>query len=119
MREQDPRLRLSVNGNVTIIELLDRKILDGVNILQIGEQLSALTAQAGEPKFVLDFANVAHLSSSALGILITLSKRVREKGGQLRLCGIQPALLEVFTITRLNEIFRIFPNRQEAIESIV
>ena len=119
MREQDPRLRLSVNGNVTIIELLDRKILDGVNIFQIGEQLTTLTAQAGQPKFVLDFGNVAHLSSSALGILITLSKRVREKGGQLRLCGIQPALLEVFTITRLNEIFQILPTRQEAIESIV
>ena len=118
MREQDSRLRLSVNGNVTIIELLDRKILDGVNILQIGEQLTALVAQAAQPRFVLDFTNVAHLSSSALGVLITLSKRVREKGGQLRLCGIQPALLEVFTITRLNEIFQILPTRQEAIESI-
>jgi anti-sigma B factor antagonist len=119
MREQDPRLRLSVNGNVTIIELLDRKILDGVNILQIGEQLAALVTQAGEPKFVLDFSNVGHLSSSALGILITLAKRVREKAGQLRLCGIQPALLEVFMITRLNEIFQIYPSRQEAVDSIV
>ena len=119
MREQDPRLRLSVNGNVTIIELLDRKILDGVNILQIGEQLTALTSQAAQPRFVLDFSNVAHLSSSALGVLITLSKRVREKAGQLRLCGIQPAILEIFVITRLNEIFQICPSRQEAVGSIV
>jgi len=118
MREQDPRLRLSVNGEVTLIELMDRKILDGVNILQIGEQLGALAAQARTPRFILDFANVAHLSSSALGILITLSKRVREKGGDLRLCGIAPAIHEIFVITRLNEIFQIFPSRKEAMESM-
>ena len=118
MRDRDPRLRLSVNGNVTIIELMDRKILDGVNILQIGEQLNALVAQAGHPLFVVDFSNVAHLSSSALGALITLSKRIREKNGQLRLCGIAPAIQEIFAITRLNEIFRILPSRKEAVESL-
>ena len=118
MREQDSRLRLSVNGNVTIIELLDRKILDGVNILQIGEQLTALVAQAAQPRFVLDFTNVAHLSSSALGVLITLSKRVREKGGQLRLCCIQPAILEIFVITRLNEIFQICRSKEEALTTL-
>lgn len=118
MREQDSRLRLSVNGEATIIELTDRKILDGVNILQIGEQLNALAAQAKSPRFIVDFTNVAHLSSSALGVLITLSKRIREKNGQLRLCCIAPAILEIFTITRLNEIFRILPSRKEAVESL-
>jgi hypothetical protein len=86
-----PRLRLSVNGNVTIIELLDRKILDGVNILQIGEQLAALVTQAGEPKFVLDFSNVGHLSSSALGILITLAE---SNEGSVTRHGVQKTLTD-------------------------
>ena len=51
-------------------------------------------------------------------MLITLHKRIREKGGELRLSGIQPAILEVFVITRLNEIFTICPTRDQALESL-
>ncbi len=117
-REKTPRLRLSSVGDATIVELTDRRILDEVSIGEIGEQLNTLVAQAASPKLTLDFANVAHMSSSALGMLITLHKRVREKNGQLRLCNIQPAIFEVFVITRLNEIFSICQNRQEALDSL-
>ena len=75
-------------------------------------------ASAQKPRMVLDFGNVAHMSSSALGVLITLNKRVRERKGELRLCNIQPAIYEIFVITRLNEIFQICPTRQEAIDSL-
>jgi len=71
-------------------------------------------AQAAVPKMVMDFTHVVHMSSSALGMLITLNKRVREKKGQLRLCNIQPAIYEVFAITRLNEIFQIAQTREQA-----
>jgi anti-sigma B factor antagonist len=118
MQDEDLRLKLSVDGDVTVIELMDRKILDEMNIVQIGDQLNTLVSQADQPKFVLDFNNVVHLSSSALGVLITLNKRVREKEGELRLCCIQPAIYEVFVITRLNEIFQICQTRSEAVASI-
>ncbi len=118
MREVSPRLSVTKDDDVTIVVLTDRKILDEVNIMQIGEQLSALAVGAGKPRMVLDFGNVAHMSSSALGVLITLNKRVRERKGELRLCNIQPAIYEIFVITRLNEIFQICPTRQEAIDSL-
>ena len=70
------------------------------------------------PKMVLDFSCVSHMSSSALGMLITLHKRIRERNGQLRLCNIQPAIVEIFAITRLNEIFQICKSRAEAMESL-
>ena len=67
---------------------------------------------------MVDFANVSHMSSSALGMLITLHKRVREKNGQLRLCNIQPAIREVFEITRLTEVFNICDSVEDAMASI-
>lgn len=118
MHEQAPRLKVSTEGPATVVELTDRKILDEVSITQIGDQLNALVCQMGSPKIVMDFTGVAHMSSSALGVLITLHKRIREKKGQLRLCCIQPAIYEVFAITRLNEIFEICSSRQEAVESL-
>ena len=118
MQQEIPRLNVTTERNVTVVEITDRKILDEVNIAQIGEQLNSLAAEGESPKMVLDFAGVSHMSSSALGMLITLHKRVRERGGQLRLCNIQPGIYEVFVITRLNEIFQIFRSRAEAIDSL-
>lgn len=118
MQQQLPRLNVSQEGDVTVVELTDRKILDEISISQIGERLQGLVAKADNPKFVLDFANVAHLSSSALGMLITLHKRIREKSGQLRLSGIQPQIYEVFVITRLNEIFGICKTKEEALAGL-
>ena len=117
MHAENTRLHVVAEAGVTVVELADRKILDEINITQIGEQLNSLVAQSRKPKMLLDFTSVAHMSSSALGMLITLHKRVREKHGELKLCGIQPAIYEVFVITRLNEIFHISPSRQEAISS--
>ena len=118
MPETKPRLDVSTEGDVTVVQLLDRKVLDEVCIMQIGEEINALVAAANPPKLVLDFANVGHMSSSALGMLITLHKRIRERAGELRLACIQPSIYEIFVITRLNEIFTICQTRQEAVAGI-
>lgn len=118
MRDDSPRVQVAKDGDVTVVELTDRKILDEISIAQIGEQLNALAAEEAKPKMVLDFHAVSHMSSSALGMLITLHKRVRERAGTLVLCNIQPAIYEVFVITRLNEIFDILKSREEALASL-
>ena len=107
------------HGDATVVELTEQKILDEVTISQIAAQLNALAAESDRPKIVVDFTQVSHMSSSALGMLITLHKRVREKNGQLRFCNIQPTIYEVFVITRLNEIFEIRSSRQEALHGLV
>jgi anti-sigma B factor antagonist len=118
MQQELPRLSVSAEGDVTIVELTDRKILDEISISQIGERLQGLVAKCTNPKFILDFSSVGHMSSSALGMLITLHKRIREKNGQLRLSGIQAPIYEVFVITRLNEIFQICRSKEEALTTL-
>lgn len=117
MEEQSSRLSISEQDDVIVAVLMDKKILDEASIAQIGEELKAMVAEAAGIRLVLDFANVGHMSSSALGMLITLHKRVAERGGQLLLCNIRSSIYEVFTITRLNEVFQIHPNRREAVSA--
>ena len=87
------------------------------NIAEIGASLGSLIDEANNPKLLLDFAAVDHLSSAALGMLINANKRIREKNGQLRLANIKPQIFEVFVITKLNKLFKILPNRAEALAS--
>jgi len=116
MSDQTPRLTVTQQGAITVVELMDKKILDEAAIAEIGEAIFALVAEVADPRIVVDFVNVGHMSSSMLGMLITLNKRVREKGGTLCLCNICPSIYEVFVITRLNEVFEICDGRGEAVQ---
>jgi len=114
MAEKSPHLKSIREGDVYVVELVDRKILDEMTISEISEELLAMAAEAEKPRIVLDFTNVTHWSSSAFSMLITLHKRVQEKSGHLRLCCIAPSVYEGFVITRLNEVFKICPSRDVA-----
>lgn len=117
MAAHESRLRISRDGPVTQIEFLDRNILDEANIQAIGEEIGQIIDESGEPKLLISFSNVDHLSSAALGALITINKRVNDKSGALRLADIDPQIYEVFTITRLDKLFQIHENREDALSS--
>ena len=93
MSSQPRRRRLEVEqiGDVTVVNFIDRKILDEQNIQIIGEQLFGLVDEEGCRKLLLNFGNVEFLSSAALGKLITLNKKLQAAKGRLILCNIDPA----------------------------
>jgi len=119
MSTQPRRRRLEVEdiGDVTVINFVDRKILDEQNIQVIGEQLFGLVDQEGKRKLLLNFGNVEYLSSAALGKLITLNKKLQGVGGRLILCNIDPQIYEVFEITKLDKFFNIQKEEQAALQS--
>ncbi len=110
----ESRLLIQKDIDVTVVEFLDKNILDEANIQQIGEEINHLIEDAGVPKLLISFENVDHLSSAALGTLITINNKVRQKDGQLRLANISPQIYEVFAITKLNKLFQIHNTTDEA-----
>jgi anti-sigma B factor antagonist len=114
----DSRLRVRKEDGVTCVEFIDRNILDEANIQRIGDEIAELIDADASPKLVISFSNVDHLSSAALGTLITIRKRIEQKNGQLRLASIDPQIYEVFTITKLNKLFDIHETEEQAIASL-
>ena len=114
METGSSRLRVSRDGGITAIEFIDRNILDEANIQQIGEEIGDIIDAEPNPKLLISFAGVDHLSSAALGTLITVNNKIRNRGGQLRLSDIDPQIYEVFVITRLNRLFSIHETAAEA-----
>ena len=119
MSAQPRRRRLEVEpiGDVTVVNFIDRKILDEQNIQIIGEQLFSLVEVERVKKMLLNFRNVEYLSSAALGKLITLNKKMQTAGGKLVLCNIDPQIYEVFEITKLDKLFKIKKDEQEALQA--
>ena len=117
MAESIPPLSVVQEKAVRVVEFTNNKILDEANIAEIGSTLSTLIDENENPKLLLDFANVDHLSSAALGMLINANNRIKQKNGQLRLAAIKPQILEVFVITKLNKLFKILPTKADALAS--
>ncbi len=119
MAETIPPLSVSQEKNIRVVEFTNSKILDEQNIKEIGDTLNSLIEERENPRILVDFANVDHLSSAALGMLINVNNRVKQRNGQLRLANIKPQIFEVFVITKLNKLFRIMNTRTEAMTSFM
>jgi len=111
------RLRVEEQDGVTCIAFVDRNILDEANIQQIGDEITRLIDEQAQPRLLISFDNVDHLSSAALGTLITVNNQIRGKDGQLRLANIDPQIYEVFVITKLNKLFQIHDTAEQALAS--
>ena len=118
MPSADARLRVRKEDGVIHVEFVDRNILDEANIQQIGEEITSLIDAEDSPKLVISFSNVDHLSSAALGTLITIHNKMKAKKGELRLANIDPQIYEVFVITKLNKLFEIHDDSAAAIASL-
>jgi anti-sigma B factor antagonist len=111
------RIKVFPMGQVTMVELSDAEILDESTINEITESLMGLVDLNPEIQLLLSFHRVQHLSSSALGTLIRLNKRVEEQGGSLKLCRIKRPLIEIFQITNLVKLFDIYEDEKTALSS--
>lgn len=73
--------------------------------------------EGGERKFLIDFSNTGYIDSSGLGVLVSLSKKIREQGGELRLANLNEDLRTLFELTKLDTLFSIADSRKAALES--
>lgn len=74
--------------------------------------------RAGTQYFVIDLSGVRFLDSSGLAALVRLYKRVRIGEGDVRLAAVPPAVMPVLELTRLSQVFDIFPTASEAAATI-
>jgi anti-sigma B factor antagonist len=118
MAEIKPRISVEYSKNATIIAFIDEKILEETDIQALQETIMSVIEQTEHINLVLDFGNVRFLSSAVLGLLIRISKRIYEHGGQLKLCSINPKIYEIFKITRLTKTFDIYKDVERAVESL-
>jgi len=118
MEEEKSVMKVSDRDGTKVAVLESSKMLDELDISEIGAKLTEVIQGGGDKGLVIDFRNVSNMSSSALGMLITIHKRMREISGELRLCNINDNIKEVFDITRLNEILIIDESVEDSLANI-
>ena len=115
---QDLPFTLQPIGKVMIVEFRNPSLMDPVILENTSRRLYKLVDEEDNRNVILDFEKVQYLSSQAIGILLSMKKRIDALGhGKLVLCGIGPKLAELLKITRLDKVMTIKATQKEALAS--
>lgn len=99
-------------GDVTVLEVTRELTMENRGDLK---EAVLRRLERGDRKFVFDFERTGFIDSSGLGALVSLSKKVREEEGELRLAGLNEELRTLFELTRLDTLFQISDSRSAAL----
>ena len=82
-----------------------------------GIAASLKTMVAEKPAtLVVDLSRVSYIDSSGLAVLIEGMQNVAAYKGKFALAGLQEGVRPIFEIARLDQVFRIFPDVDAALQ---
>lgn len=114
MPEPESMVSVVDREGVKVARVKANALLSEEEVEALGAALERLAELPGQ-RVVLSFLGVTHITSVVLRKLVELHKRLEESGGELRLADIDPHVYEMFAITRLDRMLRIYEREDEAI----
>jgi anti-anti-sigma factor len=100
-----------IDGEILVV------VLDGtLNITTADRFNQAIQDQLDRQrtKIIVDCRNVEYISSVGLGALVALQARLRKKGGEVKLAGVQGVTAEAIRIVGLDRVLNIYADLEAA-----
>jgi anti-anti-sigma factor len=110
-------LRREDFGAVTVMRVTVPLLRSDETTETLFHHLNAVVNDVGRTSLVLNFAGVVSMSSTAIGKLVILMRKVRMAGGRLALCRLTPTMLGIMQSSYLAEIIPIYVDEQVAVRS--
>ncbi|MCM2254972.1 MAG: STAS domain-containing protein [Vicinamibacteria bacterium] len=108
-------LEVTEQGGATVVALTGE--LDSTNAEDVQKRITALLEE-GRLKLVLDFSTLDFITSAGLRVLLATTKKLKGRGGELRVCAPNEAVAEVFEISGFQTLLRVFATRAEALSGL-
>lgn len=103
---------------IAVVDFVDSGLMFEASLIEdIGAELRCLLTDLNHKRILLDFTHVQYLSSSMLGQLARLAKDIKAAGGQLKLTGLGPVLLDTFRISHFESLFSIYDSEASALKA--
>lgn len=105
---------------------IETRQVDGVTILScqgrivFGEESGNFRDQVTQSlgsnqRILLDLSGVNHVDSGGLATLVSLNSAALAAGAELKLVGVGTRLHDVLQTTRLNRLFQVYDDEQQAL----
>jgi len=104
------------SGKIGVIEVKG-SLVGGEETDELRSAVADFVEQ-GNKKLVIDLSKVTYLNSTAIGVLVSAHTTYSRNKGQVRLCGINKNINNIFVITKLTMVFDVSETREDAIKSL-
>ena len=108
------KVKVNTYMDVAVAELRE-KALDASN----SESFKKAMANTLETfqKVIIDLTRVEFIDSSGCGALLSCVRQLGDRGGELRICGVQKSVQRLFELVRMNRVVDIYSTKEEAVKS--
>jgi anti-anti-sigma factor len=65
---------------------------------------------AGLTRLIVDCTRLTSISSYGLGVLVALNRRMRRRGGEVKICAVRGLAAQALQVTRLDRLFELYPD---------
>jgi anti-sigma B factor antagonist len=112
---QNQELEIRGIKGVTLVGFPTVPILDDDHVEATALRLFQLVENLHGKALVLNFAHVEYISSRALGVMVSLYKKVVTRQKTLALCCVNDTVKELFRLVRLDHLFVCYDDEGKAI----
>jgi anti-sigma B factor antagonist len=113
--ESTEHLRLRFVNGVGIISFATPYLQSEDIIEKVGVEIFELADRWDFSKILLSFEGVRFVSSSMLGVVVKLHKKLAKTKGRVRLCSLTPSLRDVLRASQLDKLLEVFDDEVAAL----
>ncbi len=113
-----PSVQIHNMDGILVAEFWDCLRLDPAPVQEIRKHYEAHLQGRGRPELVVDLSGVGFAGSAALGNFVALHRIVRQNGGRIVFCNVDPTVAEVFRASKLESLFGFESDRDAALRAV-
>jgi anti-sigma B factor antagonist len=103
------------SGTIGVVEVKG-SLVGGEETDELSNAVADFVEQ-GNKKLIIDLSKVDYLNSTAIGVLVKAHTTYKKHQGQVKLCGINKNINNIFVITKLTMVFDVCESRDDAMKS--
>ncbi len=97
--------RIALDGDVARVDVLRERLTEEDNVEEFGQELISLVEKQKVTKVILGMDRVKYFTSSVIGKLIMLHRRMGRSDGELVLARLRPEAEEILSTSQLLTYF--------------
>ncbi len=109
---------ITSEGSTVVVAFKSASVSDVDAITSAAKQIKEFIDGNQPNKLIFDFGSVKFFSSQVLGLLLDIRAKLETYNGEVVISAINPQLHRVFKITNLDKIFRFFPDKESALQTV-
>lgn len=102
------------NSDVTVIDV--QEDLGSYAASDLRETLEDLLISKIQ-KIIVNLGNVEHVNSTGVGAIVGAAKRIRQRGGDVKVCGLAENIKRTFDLTGASSVVEIYESESSAISA--